>query len=66
MDFTSMLGGMGGGSGGDKEFGSSTASTSVNFSRGRDGGLTPEWVTWAVGGALALAAFVLVLTLARK
>jgi hypothetical protein len=64
MDFSSMLGGLGGGGSSgptSKEFGSSTASTTITGrDTGRDGGLTPAWAVYA---ALALGAITLLLVL---
>ena len=60
-----ILGGiMGGGGGADStEFGSSTASTVFgSFERGRNGGLTPEYVPLAI----LAAAVLVILFLARK
>lgn len=63
MDFSSIFGGlMGGGSAGaNKQFGSSTAETVFgNYSRGRDGGLTPEWVPFALIGAVLLVVVLII------
>lgn len=62
MDFASLLGGGGGGS---KEFGSSTATSSIDF--GDDAPKSPNWIAIvAVAGLVILAGLVVVFTLNRK
>ena len=58
-DFLSGM--FGGGGSGSKEFGSSTANTTFGaYSRGKDGGLAPEWLPYALVGVVLIVVILLI------